>query len=676
MAAQTNLPPISRVDQLWNRYYYLRDTGHLQYVERSALCDDFFLGFQWSQGDLDKLSASKRPALTINKTLGRLASVFGEQIRTRAEIGFKPSKNSSQESADTLSKIYKNISEANRLRWSRTAVFCDGAVGSRGFYEVELSFADNLLGDVKISRMDGKSVLVDADANAYDPDTWNDVMVTRWYSPEEIAYTWGEELAMRLRSISPGEFPYEGDAIVRYRDRFRTTSPIIVPSTVGWGDTDAFVRFIRVIEWQRREETTLDYFVNTRTGDMRQVPYSWDRERIAEYVRRSGLGIMRRKGRRIKTQITAANEELFNDWSPYRHFTPVPYFPFFRNGRATGLVEQLIGPQELLNKSLSQELHIINTSANSGWKVRSGRLKNMTIEELEDRGAESGLVLELEELDDAEKIASNNIPTGIDRMVQHASVFFGDVSMVPDASIGQAQADVPAKAQRQQAVRGAFNMTMPLDNLEQTDALVARNVLDIVQEYYTDERVFRVTIDSLTGATEEIQANAPQDGGGLLNDLTEGEYDVVVSTQPDQLTFEESQFEHAKELKGMGLPIPDEVLIENSQLARKREILQQMKNLPPPPEVQKGIEKLTAEIEKIYAEINRINADALGKRTGAANRIATTRKVSAEADEVASRTNLAEGAAARESQPPERGQIVDEEPDFDKLGAAYAELQT
>ena len=58
------------------------------------------------------------------------------------------------------------------------------------------------------------------------------------------------------------------------------------------------------------------------------------------------------------------------------------------------MVRNLISPQEQLNKISSQELHIVNTTANSGWIVESGSLTGMTADDLEEHGAETGLVLE------------------------------------------------------------------------------------------------------------------------------------------------------------------------------------------------------------------------------------------------------------------------------------------
>ena len=620
------------VRETWDRYFYLRDTGHAKTVEKMALCDDFFLGYQWPVADIDKLRAQKRPALTINKTLSRLASVFGEQIRTRAEVGFKPATKGSGESTDLMTQVWMAIANANQLTWKRGEVFCDGAVGSRGFYDVRLSFESNVYGDVVVEKDDAKSVMIDADASEYDPDAWQDVMRTRWIALAEAELLYGRDLADRMKSATPGEWPHEMDMVVRYRDRFRENSPIIVP----WGyaaDQDEAVADIRVVERQKKETKELEYFADPMTGDLRVVPFSWDRNRIAEYVSKRRVSVIRKRGTRIKWVQICGMEEVRNEWSPYRHFTTIPYFPFFRNGRATGLVEHLIGPQELLNKSLSQELHIVNTSANSGWKTKGGNITNMTLGELETRGAETGIVLEMVDITQTEKIQPNNIPQGIDRIAQKAEGFFGEVSGVPDSMVGVDRGEVSAKSRKIAATRGALNLAMPLDNLTRTDYFLARSVCDIVQEFYTEERLFRVVTDPFSDESETLRVNYQNDAGEIVNDLTAGRYDIRVSSVPDQATFEETQFDEAVMMrKELGMPIPDEVIIANSKLANKRELLTSMAKKGPPPELEKKLEKLDADIKKVYAEINRINADAMRKRTNAVGEVATISRENAAAE--------------------------------------------
>lgn len=72
-----------------------------------------------------------------------------------------------------------------------------------------------------------------------------------------------------------------------------------------------------------------------------------------------------------------------------------------------------------MNKISSQELHIVNTTANSGWIVESGSLAGMDADDLEEHGAETGLVLEFNRgSNPPAKIPPNQIPTGLDRISQ------------------------------------------------------------------------------------------------------------------------------------------------------------------------------------------------------------------------------------------------------------------
>ena len=123
--------------------------------------------------------------------------------------------------------------------------------------------------------------------------------------------------------------------------------------------------------------------------------------------------------RKVRWTVTADTVVLFDDWSPYDHFTLVPFFPYFRRGKPFGMVRNLLSPQEQLNKITSQELHIVNTTANSGWIVESGSLSGMTADDLEEHGAETGLVLEYNRGSTPPgKIPPNQIPTGLDRISQ------------------------------------------------------------------------------------------------------------------------------------------------------------------------------------------------------------------------------------------------------------------
>ena len=52
---------------LWWRYQFLRDNGHLKYVKKAKRCEDFVAGHQWPREDLDLLHEQQRPSLTIDR---------------------------------------------------------------------------------------------------------------------------------------------------------------------------------------------------------------------------------------------------------------------------------------------------------------------------------------------------------------------------------------------------------------------------------------------------------------------------------------------------------------------------------------------------------------------------------------------------------------------------------
>ena len=625
----------------WQRYVYARDTGHLYYVQKANKCEEFFAGQQWDSADLQALRERRRPALTINKVLITLSSLFGEQIDTRSEIAFKARYGAPGGNAAALTKVFRFISDNNHLDWLRSEIFADGAITSRGYYDVRMCFDKNLAGNVEITQLNPKNVLPDPDANEYDPDTWNEVITTNWLTADDVALYYNKEDAKELADRATSAWAYGYDSIDNMRDRFAGMNPA---SQYIVNDMQSVSRIIRVIQRQYKKLSKMKYLVDPKTGDKRKIPDAWNDEHIRNAIQLAAahgnqLIVSSDIGKRIRWTVTADNFVLHDDWSPYNRLTVVPYFPYFRKGRTIGLVESLIDPQELLNKTLSQELHIVNTSANSGWKVKKGALANMEPDELEERGAETGLVLEVNGDPDKDivKIQPNQIPQGIDRLSFKAEGFIKSVSGRGDAQLGLSRADVSADALDQNKDSSDATVRKALDNLQHTDHLLARNILDLVQEYYTDPRIMNITHNDLTGEMDELHVNEPDPSTGeILNDLTLGEYDVVVTTTPARRTLEESQFEQAVALrKDLGIQIPDEFIIENSNLLKKGDIVKAMKAQAETPmaRLQAQVQALTLKLQvaEQKGEASRLEADATLKNAKAAKTVAETAGVAKEA---------------------------------------------
>tara|TARA_B100000780_G_scaffold4063_1_gene3283 strand:- start:1320 stop:3446 length:2127 start_codon:yes stop_codon:yes gene_type:complete len=600
----------------WKRYVRLRDNGHSEYVTRAKKYDRFYCGEQWDPTDAKKLADEGRPALTINTILSTVNTVLGEQTAKRAEMNFKPRSNGNEDTATALTKVVMQIGDNNKLDWVESQVFSDGLIQDRGYFDVRINFDDSIQGEVEIHSLDPLDVLIDVDAKEYDPATWNEVITTRWLSLDQIESTYGEKVADSLSSLATGGDIYGGDSVAIEDNKFGDSASFDLADD---GNTDKTIRSVRVVERQHRRMCMSEWFIDPQNGDMRPVPENWDKAKRQEFGQQFGLFIQKRLAPRVRWTVSADKVLLHDEWSPYKTFTVVPYFSYFRRGKPFGMVKNLISPQEQLNKISSQELHIVNTTANSGWITEEGSLVNMTNEDLTERGAETGLhLVHARGTNPPSKIQPNQIPTGIDRITQKAAHNIKEISGVSDAMLGYESAEVSGVALKSKQERGQIQIQVPLDNLARTRHMLAEKILELVQQFYVEERLIQITNPAMPDpsspdAQEQMAVNQVTPEGEILNDLTLGEYSVVISTQPARDNFEESQFSEALQLRQAGVMIPDYRVIEYSHLAQKRDIAVEVKKLAglaAPSEEEMKMQQQQQELTMKAAELELANLEA------------------------------------------------------------------
>lgn len=590
----------------WDRYTYGRQRGHIDFMAIAEKCEGMYLGggSQWSEEDKAILRSQGRPFYEFNEVMPSINSALGYQINNRMDIAFKPRGGKGDLMlATTISKVVMQVCDQAKLRWKETQVFGDGLIEQRGYYDIRMCFDTNIKGDIAITDLDPRDVIPDPDSKTYDPDGWADVIITRWYTLDEIEQLYGKkarESAEKSNDIGNDWGDQEEGAP---RNKFGTAE------TAGGFDSyrgENGLNRYRVIDRQKFVYQMTDCLVYPETGDIEVVDQMTEVQVSAAMA--DGAVKARRMHRRVHWVVTTYSAVLFDDISPYPHYTVVPYFAYFRRGKTRGMVDNAIGPQDALNKAVSQFVHIINTSANSGWVVQQNSLTNMTTDDLKRQGASTGLVLEYKEGTTApSKITANAVPTGVDRLIDRATKALKDVT-VPDAMRGNEGNAVSGVAKQADQFASQQQLAVPLDNLAYTRHLLAKRVLSLVQRYYDSYRVFRITeTDPATGKEVEnnIEINKfDPETGEYTNDVTMGTYDVVITEQPMQVTFENSQFSQALEMRKSNVAIPDATVIRYSNLADKHEILDQMQRQgqPTDPTLEAKAQLMAAQARKTDAE--------------------------------------------------------------------------
>lgn len=620
MAATAANDDIAR--QNWARYLYGKDRGHKEYTENAARCEGMYLGGgeQWSAADKALLDREGRPHYEFNEIMPSVNSAIGYQIHNRMDIAYKPrGAMGDLEVATILSKVVKQVSDANKLHWKETQVFGDGLIEQRGYFELRMDFERNIKGDIALSVLDPRDVIPDPDSKSYDPDEWGDVLVTRWLTLDEIEQRYGRAartLVEEGQDNSPdfGDFDDETQ-----RNKFGMFSQGSIFDAFK-EDGHGFRRY-RVLDRQSFVFEMTPCLVYPLSGDVVIEAMLAD-DSIADALRQGAVRA-RRMRRRIKWTVSTWSKVLHDDFSPYDHFTVVPYFAYFRRGKTRGMVDNAVGPQEVVNKAVSQFVHILNSSANGGWMVEQGSLTNMETEDLENVGSATGLVIEYKDgKKPPQKIQPNTVPTGVDRIIDRADRALKDVT-VPEAMRGSQGPEVSGIAIQSKQFASQQQLAVPLDNLAYTRHLLAGRITKLIQRYYDSHRIFRITeTDPMTGKPQEevleINKFDPMTGS-YLNDVTVGEYDVVISEQPMQVTFENSQFQQALEMRQAGIRIPDATVLRYSSLADKHEILAGMEGQQQPvdPRAEAQARLYEAQARRTEAEIGRTQAQTtkLGAET-------------------------------------------------------------
>jgi len=603
-------------------WMWIRSQGHLDFVNKAIECDQFAQGIQWSDAAKAKLKARRKPYLTIPKILATVSSLSAQHLSQRGDVSFRSSAGGSPETARALDKLWLNFSYSQNREALESQMFQDGVIRSRGFLDLRIDFNESMQGEPRLTYLNSKDVGLFPGDTGLDPDGWTGVMITRWLSPRDISEIYKVPLKDIMQFADTPEL--DSDYVDWRKDAFGQP---MYGYQVGSMEQRSKYRLVRVLERQEWEYRNAPCFVDQTTGETRQVPEEWDHERISMAVAQHGYGVIDRRVRKINWVVTCGDVLLHNAISPYRHFTPIAYFPYMIGGRPVGIVEQLIDVQNLLNKTLSQELHIVAGIANSGYKVQQGALANMTTEQLQERGGEDGIVIEVTgDLNKVEKLQPNQVPTGLDRLSYTANEMMQQISLVNDSMQGLNRADEAGKAIERKAIQGSSALAPIFASLDQSRRILARNWLDLTQQFITEERVFHVTSRARTAETEQVVVNQEQFDGSFLNDLTVGEYSIQLTDVRSRDNYDQNQYDIMMQMVREGAPIPwSEVVNSLTLLENKDEIVQFLK-------AQEGRSDPTEEDQKRKEMEQRLaEADAADKEASAAVKQAQAQKAMVEA---------------------------------------------
>lgn len=583
---------------------------HERYVEEIDVHRRFYHSEHWTEEELQALG--DRPALTINLAKKMINVVLGHYARTRAVPKAKATRHVSANQADLMTAIFEHIVRRNNYTELELDVIRDGLIDDRGYIDCRISFDKNALGDVELRRLDSADVLLDPEAKDYDPSTWTQVITLEWYSDDDIDTLYGDGMADKIGA----SYEHFGSLYTHFGDEN------LVPQTTDGmsAPDDNRVRSKLAVSRQYYKLRKVNELVDPMTGDIYPLPTAMPDKDAKKLARSYGMVLQKKLRRRVRWTVTAGGVVLFDDWSPYEDcFTVVPFFPFFTPGRPSGIMRDLISPQEQLDKIESQILHVINTTANSGWLVEAGSLVNMDVEELEQNGSATGLVIQYARgRNPPVKIQPNVAPNGLETYAGKARGYLAEIPGVEGLLGPEPSAEIDGIVIERAKNLTEQGLSVITANLIKTRRYLFNMIAKLVQQYYTVPRVLRIQAPNDPETIEqEIEINTT-----TMNNLGLFRYDVVIGTAPAHDTLDDAQFVQALQMRKAGVTIPDYRVILASSLIGKLGIAEEskrMQGLAEKSEQEQQIEQMSlelmmrkavAEVAEVEAKVMKIQAEA------------------------------------------------------------------
>ena len=481
---------------------------------------------QWTPAEKAALDDRHQPETVNNLVAASVNKLVGNLVDQKVRIGFRGRSGAADEEiANVLSDIFLYIRQSNDLEFEERDMADDGFTCGMGVMDVFVEFDDLYQPEIKVRSGESELTFPDPDAKRYD---WNQdanyIVTAKWLGEDEAKERYpkakGAIEALLYNNSPSGEY---GGQLAEI-DSFR-------------GDVyvDQKQKRIRIFETQYKKFVRECIYL-TATGDIIQEK-AFGPEKKAEL---EAAGIAFEKLERVRTKICVAlwgaGILIDHKVTERKYFSKVPYFSYRkRNGAPYSLFTLALSMQDAINKRESKSMHLLNSSKIIGERGVLGDPAKVAEENAKPDGV---VILEDGALQNNRVKIENNLELSVGHAnMYNAAVqgFYNIIGINPNTfqETGEIRSGKGLKEKFSEANKPIAAL---YDNLRRSRKILGRVLLDFVQAYYTQQKVFMVT-DNPQAAAREVTVSAEK-----LAKIKVGIYDVVVDDFEDSATLQQEQY--------------------------------------------------------------------------------------------------------------------------------------
>ena len=495
----------STIHSLVHRFKEDGLSGDRVFRDRAILADNFYNGFQWDNKTLEDLRKKRLPALTFNIIKKVVEFLVGTQESNRKDITAKPVKNGTNSIASIFTKLIKDTITKNNGEHLLSEWFRQGCIKGRCFIHAYRDFTeDPWTGDLKIEVVDALDCAIDPLSKRYDLSDSKYLIIFKYQNRDEVLaeYPQHKKRLVNLRTndeiggryneelLLDGGGDLDADALNSEESRY--TNRTQYRFRVQWSYIKNTERRWHLIDKQEVTDTILESKEAIDIWKEAALRFP-DKFKVVERADKV-LYLIKTIDDIVLERIREPfkNEDAGQDF--YRNVTNkypvIPFGAFFDNGRWQGVVDDLIDPQSEKNKLRSSVLHIISTTANSGWMWQDNSIDEDTKRTLRTNGGATGLDIEYTDTAPT-RIPPAVFPDGIFLLAEHSNKDLNDISGVNAANLGVTTSQESGKLNELRQIQGITTNTGVYDNFDYSMKLLGELIIEVITsiELYSNEEV-------------------------------------------------------------------------------------------------------------------------------------------------------------------------------------------
>lgn len=567
----------------------------------------FYNGDQTLWNDLyGNLPANRRRQFNFNRIRRNINMISGYQRRNRKSTIVTPVENGDAFTADQFTKVMLWANNQENVLETISEAFESSLITGLSFLHVWMDYRhDPVSGNIKVDMCPYNYFIMDPFFKKHDLSDCNFIWRRTYISKRECVTLLPDhaEEIMGLVGNSYGGSGRDG--------KFQ-----FAPETYNW----SLKNLLTYDEYYYRDYRSQKMLVDTQTGETMEWK-SEDKEGLRRFLQTyPSVTLIEQDIPTVKLAIVVQGKVMYEGPNPMGidkyPFVPVfgyyhpesPYYPW----KIQGVVRGLRDAQYLYNRRRVIELDILESQITSGFIYKENALVNPKDVFMQGQG--KGLALKEEAaMTDVQQIQAPQIPPSMIQLSELLGKEIQEISGVNEELLGSASDDKAGILSMLRQGAGLTTLQGLFDQLDRSQKMLGQIMLDLIQVNFMPGKVKTIL---------EGEEPAPQ-----FYNKAFGKYNCVVEEGLNTSTQKQMQFAQMLHLREVGVPIPDETLLEACTVQNKKKLLEAIQqNQQAQQQQQQQAMQTQMQLQQAQAELAKARAAAdMGLYAERTSRVAENR---------------------------------------------------